>query len=93
MSTRVYVILDIEDEKAEQVAQVLRESPGVAMADVLEGPPDVIMVIEAEERQQLAKLTIQAIDSVETMTENVRLLPVKNDLNTSNAGVLLRHKP
>ena len=56
----------------------------MAMADALEGPPDVIMVIEAEERQQLAKLTIQAIDSVETTTENVCLLPVKHGLNTSN---------
>ena len=92
MSARVYVLLDIKDARAEQVAQVLRESPGVAMVDALEGPPDIIMVIEAEERQQLAKLTIQAISSVETTTENVCLLPVKNGLNTSNPGGLL-HKP
>jgi uncharacterized protein with GYD domain len=84
MSAKVYVLLDIKDGRAEQVAQVLRESPGVAMADVLEGPPDVIMVIEAEERQQLAKLTIQAVGLVETTTENVCLLPVKHGLNTSN---------
>ncbi len=92
MSTKVYVLLDVKDGKAEQVAQVLRESPGVAMVDALEGPPDIIRVIEAEERQQLAKLTIQAVGSVETTTENVCLLPVKHGLNTSNPGVIL-HKP
>ena len=92
MSARVYVLLDIEDARAEQVAQVLRESPGVAMVDALEGPPDIIMVIEAEERQQLAKLTIQALGLVEATTESVCLLPVKHGLNTSNPGVI-RHKP
>jgi putative ubiquitin-RnfH superfamily antitoxin RatB of RatAB toxin-antitoxin module len=46
------------------------------MADPLEGPPDVIVVVEAPERQRLADLTVQALSSVETMIENVRLLPI-----------------
>jgi hypothetical protein len=78
MSDRAYILLDIADGKAEQVTKVLRESPGVVMADALEGPPDVIIVMEAPERQQLAELTIQALASVETMTEHVCLLPTRN---------------
>ena len=73
MGSRFYILLDIVDGKAEQVTQVLRQSPGVVMADTLEGPPDVIMVMETAERQQLAKLTMQALTSVGTMTEHVRL--------------------
>jgi hypothetical protein len=78
MSDRAYILLNIADGKAEQVTKVLRESPGVVMADALEGPPDVIIMMEASERQQLAKLTIQALASVETITEHVYLLPTRN---------------
>ena len=45
------------------------------MADVVEGPPDVIIVMEMPKREQLAKLTMQELASVETITEQVALLP------------------
>lgn len=83
MVNRVYILLDIVDGKAEHVTQVLRESPGVVTVDVLEGPPDVIIAMEAAERDQLAKLAIQALVSVETMTKDVCLLPAKPGLNAS----------
>ena len=83
MGYRVYLLLDIVDGNAEQAARVLRESPGVVTADVLEGPPDVIVIIEADELQELAKLTNQAFTSVETMTEDTCLLPAKYRLNTN----------
>ena len=83
MGERVYALLDIVDGKTEQVAKVLRESPGVVIADAVEGPPDVVIVVEAPEREQLAKLTIGALASVETMTENVCLLPVRDGLNAN----------
>jgi hypothetical protein len=89
MNDRVYILLDIVDGKVEQAVKVLRESlgvimidalespPGVIMVDALESPPDVIMVMEAPERQQLAKQTMQALASVETITEHVCLLPAR----------------
>lgn len=77
MNDRVYILLDIVDGKAEQAVKVLRESLGVIMVDALESPPDVIMVMEAPERQQLAKQTMQALASVETITEHVCLLPAR----------------
>jgi len=83
MDDKVYILLDIVDGKTEQVTQVLQGSPGVVMVDALEGPPDVIIVIEAAEREQLAKLTIQAIASVETAIEHVHLLPARDRLNTN----------
>ena len=83
MDNRVYILLDIVDSKAEQATEALRESPGVVMADALEGPPDVIVVVEAPERQRLAKLTIQALASVETMTAHIQLLPTRGGFNTT----------
>ena len=46
------------------------------VADLLEGPPDVVMLIRATERQELAKLAIDALLSVESLTEDVKCLPV-----------------
>jgi len=78
MVARAYVLLDIVDGKSEQVAQALQSKPGVVIAEQLEGPPDLIMVVEASDLQHLAKLTVQAITSVETMTHGLRLLPVQD---------------
>ncbi len=77
MSARAYVLLHIMEGKCHQAAQALHGMPGVLMVDIVEGPPDVIIVVEAAERQKLAELTVRALGSVETMTENVRLLPAQ----------------
>jgi histidinol dehydrogenase len=79
MGAKVYILLDIMGGPSEQVAQALRRRPGVVMVDALEGPPDVIMVVEASDRQKLAELTIQALASVETMTQGLRLLLTQNE--------------
>jgi hypothetical protein len=88
MGNRVYVLLDIAPEKAKEVAQVLRESPGVVMADTVEGRPEVIAVVEAAEQERLVKQTIQALTSVETAIENVRFLPTRERLNTATSPKL-----
>lgn len=86
MNDKAYVLLDIVDGKAEQVVQVLQEIPGVVMVEALEGPPDVILVMEAAERQHLAKLTIQALALVESMTERLQLLPARDECNYRAGG-------
>lgn len=68
-----------------RVVQALREIPGLVMVEALEGPPDVILVMATIERQHLAKLTIQALALVETMTEHIHLLPARDRLNTTNS--------
>ena len=88
MGDRAYILLDIMDGKVEQATEALRASPGVVMADALEGSPDIIVMMEAPERQQLAKLTIQALTSVETMTEHVCLLPARDKLNSATSPKL-----
>jgi len=82
MSARAYVLLDTFEGRAYEVAQTLRNKPGVRTVDVLEGPPTLVMVIQARNRQRLADLTNKALASVETMTDNWQLLPVQNGRNT-----------
>ena len=81
MSAKAYVLLNVVHEKQEQVVRALRGKPGVLMVDVVEGPPDVVVVLGARDCQRLAKLTVQALASVETMTEGLQLLPTRNRLS------------
>jgi len=82
MSARVYALLDIMESKSEQVVRALQGKAGVKMVDALEGLPNIIMMVQARDRQQLAELTIQALASAETVTEGVQLLPTQDGCNT-----------
>lgn len=75
MNDKVYILLDTVDGKTEWVVKTMRKTPGVVTVEALEGPPDVILVMEAAERRQLAKLAIQALTRVGTMAERIQLLP------------------
>lgn len=82
MGAKVYVLLDIIEGKLDQVVQTLQGKPGVMEVDLLEGSPNVVMVVEAPERKKLAERTIQALASVETMTEGVQVLPTRDGCDT-----------
>ena len=77
MSDRVYLLLNVAEGKAEQVAGKLKHITGIRIVDLIEGQPAVIAVVEAPERHRLAELTIRAISSVETMIEDMRMLPAR----------------
>ncbi len=78
MGPRVYILLDVVQSKAEEAAETLRGNSGVKLADVLEGRPNVVAVIEARSRSRLAELTNIALASLEGVTENVEVLPTAN---------------
>jgi hypothetical protein len=75
MTQRAYLLMDITDGKYREVIRSLGNKPGVIMVDMLEGPPDILVVVEAGTRQELAELTVEALSSVENYAENVQLLP------------------
>ncbi len=77
MSARVYLLLNVVSGKSEEVVRNLSGKAGVVVADPLEGPPDVMMVVEASDRQKLAELSMQAFAFVEAMVEAVQLLPTR----------------
>ena len=78
MSARAYLLLNIVQGKAEEAARSLRDEVGVVAVDMLEGPPDIIVLMEASGRSTLARLTVRAIASVEGLTEDIQLLPVED---------------
>jgi len=75
MSVRVYILLDIVDGKSEYAIQALRNKKGVVLVDWLEGQWDIITAIESSSRMRLAQLLIRAISSVDSITEDMQLLP------------------
>ena len=71
---RAYVLLTIVDVKSELVAQALRDMPGVVIADPLEGITNLLIMVEASDRLELAELLMPAIAAADGVTEDIRLL-------------------
>jgi hypothetical protein len=78
MTARVYILLNVVENTADQVISAVRGSAGVTTVDAIEGSPDVMLVLEARNRKILADLTSRALASVETMTESITVLPSRD---------------
>jgi hypothetical protein len=74
MTFKAYVIMDSPAEKAARMVRTLRNRPGVVSVDLLEDSPQLIMVVEAPQRKKLAKLTVHAISSADSMATVTQLL-------------------
>lgn len=72
MCIRAYLVLQTVGKKSQQVVSELSSKPGVVMVDLLEGSPDLIIVLEAAQRQDLGAYIMKALDSVESITEDLR---------------------
>ena len=79
MSARAYVLLDIVNTRVREAAGTLRNVRGVKTVDILEGSPNLVIVVQARNRQRLAEVANEALASVESMTENMQLLPARNN--------------
>jgi hypothetical protein len=79
MCTRIYILLKTTEGKSDKVAQDLRFKPGVVMVDLVEGPPDIIVTIEASAREKLAQYLMPALAVVDSVTEDLHLLVAHND--------------
>lgn len=73
--TRAYVLVQSADKRRDQVIDILRHQSGVVAVDPVEGPPDIVMVIEAPSRRKLASALTRAMESVQDLTDGLELLP------------------
>lgn len=76
MTSSAYILLEATEGRAEDLARRLAGRPGVRAVHRVEGPPDVVVLTEAEGRTSLAELTVDALMSVEDLTVRVDCLPV-----------------
>jgi hypothetical protein len=77
MSARVYIVINTEEGKTRQIVKMLRGNADVERVEVLEGPPDIIVAMEAKRRQKLARSVIRALTTIENLTADTQVLPVK----------------
>ena len=68
MAVTAYVLIQTEVGKAVNVAEAARKITGVLSADDVTGPYDVIVKTEANSLDELGKLVVSQIQSVEGIT-------------------------
>ncbi len=81
MSARVYLLLDVAASRPGEVAEILSEQDDVRTIDLLESQPDMLVMIEANDRHSLAELAVRAMGGIEQMVEQVRLLPTRDGMS------------
>jgi len=91
LSPKAYLLLDIKDGKSEDVIRFLRGKEGVSQADMLEGPPDVVVVCEAANKSELAEVIMRTFAVIEPVTEGMHLLPVQNGTGSALKRVAVKH--
>jgi hypothetical protein len=75
MVRRAYVLLRTDSKRRDLARDILERQPGVIAVDLVDGPPDIMVVLEAAESQRLASHLLQAMTSVQDFTDSVDLLP------------------
>jgi DNA-binding Lrp family transcriptional regulator len=68
---QAYILIQTEVGKAAQVAKEVRELDGVAEAEDVTGPYDVIVRAEAKNVDELGKLVVARIQGVEGITRTL----------------------
>jgi DNA-binding Lrp family transcriptional regulator len=71
MSVSAYVLIQTEVGQAAAVAEHIRALSGVASADDVTGPYDVIVRVEAETVDQLGKLVVANVQAVAGITRTL----------------------
>jgi DNA-binding Lrp family transcriptional regulator len=71
MAVQAYILIQTEVGKAAQVAAAISGLPGVANAEDVTGPYDVIVRAEAKNVDDLGKLVVAKIQGVEGITRTL----------------------
>ena len=85
---QAYILIQTEVGKAAQVAKEVRDIAGVAEAEDVTGPYDVIVRAEAKNVDELGKLVVAKIQGVEGITRHSHLPRVVHPVGRGE----LRHR-
>jgi hypothetical protein len=83
------MLLDVLEEKCAQAVHNLQTISGAQIVDTLEGHPNILVIIQAPNRERLAASMMSVLDSVDHITQDVHLLVNKETkpipcFNTAN---------
>jgi DNA-binding Lrp family transcriptional regulator len=71
MSVRAYVLIQTEVGRAAEVASRARELDGVAAADDVTGPYDVIVTAQAGSVDELGRMVVSRLQVIEGITRTL----------------------
>ena len=71
MSVQAYILIQTEVGKAAVVAQQIQDIVGVTLAEDVTGPYDVIVRAEAASVDELGKLVVAKVQSVDGITRTL----------------------
>jgi DNA-binding Lrp family transcriptional regulator len=71
MSVQAYILIQTEVGKAAVVAQQIQDIVGVTLAEDVTGPYDVIVRAEASSVDELGKLVVARVQSVDGITRTL----------------------
>jgi len=79
VGVRAYMLLDIVDRNCEYAVRMLRSRAEVTLADRLEGYPNIIAMVETEDRQSLAEAIMRVLGYIDGITEHLHLLMTRDN--------------
>ena len=71
MTVQAYILIQTEVGKAAEVARIISGLDGVALAEDVTGPYDVIVRAEARDVDELGKLVVANVQSVSGITRTL----------------------
>ncbi len=71
MTVQAYILIQTEVGKAAEVARIISGLDGVALAEDVTGPYDVIVRAEARDVDELGKLVVANVQSVAGITRTL----------------------
>ncbi|MFC1957174.1 Lrp/AsnC ligand binding domain-containing protein [Chloroflexota bacterium] len=78
MAIRAYVLVRFEADSSKQVINDLRQSKGVISADLVTGPYDAIVLIEATDINEIAELVINKINKIPEAASSMTCLAIQS---------------
>lgn len=75
---RAYVLIETVGGKSKEVVDALRRVSGIAVADVVTGPYDVIAVAQGNDANSIGRLVLNEVRGIPGITKTMTCLAVES---------------
>ena len=76
---RGYVFVDTEVGKGQAVREHLARTPGIAQADLVMGPHDLVVVVEAASIEDIGRVVVRDLQSVPGVKNTITMIVIARD--------------
>jgi hypothetical protein len=76
MTEKVFVLLELTTTEISTTAGELSLLPGVTGVEIIEGPPDILLTIQAPDRNRAIEYLSGILSRIDGITQDLRVLPV-----------------